>query len=44
MPLFMFSCRLCLVPEKYREKEKNAKENNFLLFGLTIQNAKENQI
>ena len=29
---------------KYKEKKKNAKENDFLMFGCPIKNIKENQI
>ena len=28
------SFRLCLAFRKYQEKKQNAKENNFLIFGL----------
>ena len=35
---------LCLAPGKYKEKKKNAKENDFLMFGCPIKNIKENQI
>ena len=35
---------LCLVPGKYKGKKKNAKENDFLMFGYPIKNIKENQI
>ena len=36
--------RLCLVPGKYKGKKKNAKENDFLMFGCPMKNIKENQI
>ena len=36
--------RLCLVPGKYKGKKKNAKENDFLMFGCPIKNSKENQM
>ena len=36
--------RLCLVPGKYKGKKKNAKENDFLMFGCLMKNIKENQI
>ena len=29
---------------KKRKRKKNAKENDFLMFGFTIKNTKENQI
>ena len=35
---------LCLVPGKYKGKKKNAKENDFLMFGCPMKNIKENQI
>ena len=38
------SFRLCLVPRKYKGKKKNAKENDFLMFGCPMKNIKENQI
>ena len=31
-------------PEKYKGKKKNAKENDFLMFGCHIKNIKKNQI
>ena len=34
----------CLVPGKYKGKKKNAKENDFLIFGFPMKNIKENQI
>ena len=36
--------RLCLVPGKYKGNKKNAKENDFLMFGCPMKNIKENQI
>ena len=33
---------LCLVPEKYKEKKKNVKKNDFLMFGCPIKYSKEN--
>ena len=36
--------RLCLVPGKYKGKKKNAKENDFFMFGCPMKNIKENQI
>ena len=39
-----FSLGLCLVPGKYEGNKKNAKENDFLMFGCPIKNIKENQI
>ena len=36
--------RLSLVPGKYKGKKKNAKENDFLMFGCPMKNIKENQI
>ena len=36
--------RLCLVFGKYKGKKKNAKENDFLMFGYPMKNIKENQI
>ena len=38
------SLRLCLVLGKYKGKKKNAKENDFLMFGCPMKNIKENQI
>ena len=38
------SLRLCLVPGKYKGKKRNAKENDFLIFGYPMKNIKENQI
>ena len=29
---------LCLDPENYKEKKKNVKKNNFILFGFTMKN------
>ena len=31
-------------PESTRERKKNIKENDFLMFGSTVENIKENQI
>ena len=31
-------------PESTKKKKKNAKENNFLMFGCPIKNIKESQI
>ena len=31
-------------PESTRERQKNIKENNFLMFGSIVKNIKENQI
>ena len=36
--------KLCLIPGKYKGKKKNAKENDFLMFGCPMKNIKENQI
>ena len=41
---YIISLRLCLVPGKYKKKKKNAKENDFLIFGYPMKNIKENQI
>ena len=41
---FFGRIRLCLVPRKYKGKKKNAKENDFLMFGCPMKNIKENQI
>ena len=35
---------LCLVPGKYKRKKKNAKANDFLMFGCPIKYSKENEI
>ena len=42
--MFFEKLRLCLVPGKYKGKKKNAKENDFLMFGCPMKNIKENQI
>ena len=36
------SLRLCLVPEKYKGKKKNVKENDFFMFDCPIKYFKEN--
>ena len=35
---------VCLIPEKYEGKNKNTKENDFLIFCFIINNTKENKI
>ena len=41
---FLKDFKRCLVPGKYKGKKKNAKENDFLMFGCPMKNIKENQI